>query len=357
MKTYKFRLKGNTRILEKMSGSVNFVWNFCNDTSMQYLDKQGKWLTGFDLDKLTAGCGADLGLNSQSIQRICKEYSTKRKQSRKRKLAWRSSKRSLGWIPFKGVSVHLAGDVITYYKATFRFWKSREIEGKIKQGAFTQDAKGNWYVTLTCEQEPRKPIKSGGAVGVDLGLKTVATLSNGVRLDRENLTTQYADKLAMAQRARKKRRVTAIHAKIRNTRNDWNHKQTTKLINQYDQIFVGNVSPSKLKGTRMAKSVSDASWADFKSMLAYKAIALGVDYREVNESFSTVTCSACLQRTGPSGLSGLGVREWTCGCGASHDRDVNASRNILRFGTESPIKGVPRGKGSKTEKICFPLKP
>lgn len=91
----------------------------------------------------------------------------------------------------------------------------------------------------------------------------------------------------------------------------------------------------------MAKSVSDASWADFKTMLAYKAIALGVDFKEVNESFSTVTCSSCLKRTGPSGLSGLGVREWACSaCGSIHERDVNAATNILRIGHDTLIKGV-----------------
>lgn len=90
----------------------------------------------------------------------------------------------------------------------------------------------------------------------------------------------------------------------------------------------------------MAKSVSDASWADFKSMLAYKAIALGVEYKEVKENFSTVTCSACLDKTGPNGLNAIGVREWTCKCGASHDRDVNAAKNILRLGYQSLNKGI-----------------
>lgn len=75
------------------------------------------------------------------------------------------------------------------------------------------------------------------------------------------------------------------------------------------------------------------------SSVAYKAIALGVEYKEVNEMFSTVTCSTCFERTGPSGLSALGVREWICKCGAVHDRDVNAAKNILRFGRESLIKG------------------
>jgi IS605 OrfB family transposase len=146
----------------------------------------------------------------------------------------------------------------------------------------------------------------------------------------------------MAQRAGKKKRVKAIHAKIKNVRKDFNHKETTKLVNNYGKIFVGDVSPSKLMKTKMVKSVTDASWADFKSMLAYKAIALGVEYKEVKENFSTVTCSYCLERTGPSGLSALGVREWVCiNCGTSHDRDVNAAKNILRFGCETLIKGNP----------------
>lgn len=80
----------------------------------------------------------------------------------------------------------------------------------------------------------------------------------------------------------------------------------------------------------MAKSVSDSGWADFKLMLAYKAIGLSVEYKEVNERFSTVTCSDCSARSGPKGLSGLGVREWVCAdCGSLHLRDVNAAKNIL----------------------------
>lgn len=349
MKTYRFRLKNkNLPALDRMARSVHYVWNYCNDASIQYLDKRGKWLTRFDLNKLTSGCSLELGINGNTIERICHEYATRRAQFKKRKLAWRSAKRSLGWVPFKRPDVKVCGDVVTYRKTQFRFWKSREIEGDIKQGSFSQDAKGNWYVTLNCDSEAHPKVYSitGGEVGIDLGLKTIATLSNGHAIDRESITTKYATKLTTAQRARKKRQVTNIQAKIRNTRKDWNHKRTTELVNQYDSIFVGNVSPSKLKGTRLAKSVSDASWAEFKSMLAYKAISLGMEYKEVNEKFSTVTCSVCLQRTGPSGLSALGVREWKCSCGAVHDRDVNAARNILRFGRESLIKGAACAEAS-----------
>lgn len=321
------------------SSDVNFVWNYCNDTSMQFLNKKYKWLTGYQLSNLTAGCSVDLHIASETIQYICERYASLRNQFKKRRLAWRSRKRSLGWIPFKKKSIRIDGDTAIYKKVTFRFWNSKQIDGIIKSGSFNQDAKGNWYISISCECEPTKKVKSGGQVGIDFGIKTIATLSNGVSLNRENITSKYAAKLAMAQRARKKKQFKKVNEKIKNVRKDWNHKQTTNLVNNFDRIIVGNVSSSKLKKTRMAKSVSDAGWASFKSMLAYKAIALGVEYKEINENFSTVTCSNCFERTGPSGLSALGVREWICKCGASHSRDVNAAKNILRFGCESPIKG------------------
>lgn len=342
MRTFRFRLKNNNQLhLKKMAGGVNFVWNYCNDTSIQYLDKYNKWLSGFDLGYLTAGCSKDLPINSQTVQAIGVEYATRRKQFKKRKLSWRSKSRSLGWIPFNGQTVKVKGDSVTYNKVTLRFWKSRDIVGKIKTGSFSQDAQGRWYVCFVCESKNIPVIKSGGAIGIDLGLKTIAVTSDGEELSRDNLTNKFAAKLATAQRARKKKQVKAIHAKIKNSRKDWNHKTTTKLVNNNDEIFVGNVNSSKLKKTKMAKSVSDAGWYDFKSMLAYKAIALGIEYKEINESFSTVTCSVCFERSGPSGLSALGVREWLCKCGMTHNRDVNAAKNILRFGRESLTKRNP----------------
>ncbi len=305
MKTFKFRLKNtNTAILNKMAGSVNFVWNYCNETSMLFIDKKSKWVTGYDLGKLTAGCSNELGLNAQSIQAICQDYAIRRKQFKKRKLAWRSKGRSLGWIPFNGQAITIKNNVAIYNKYKFRFWKSREVIGKIKSGSFTQDSQGRWYICFSCESEKLTRTKSGNSVGLDLGLKTIATLSNGIKIDREYITIKYAGKLATAQRANKKKQAKKIHAKIKNTRKDFNHKQTTILVSQYDKIYVGNVSSGRLKKTKMAKSVSDAGWYDFKSMLAYKAVTLGVDYREVKENFSTVTCSVCFKRT--NGLANVG---------------------------------------------------
>ena len=342
--TYRYRIKDSTsgKHLTELGYSVNYVYNYCNQANTERWAKFRKTFSNYDLHKLTAGCGKELGLHSQTIQAVCDEHAKCCKQFKRVKLNWRSRKRSLGWVPFKASGVKINGDSITYGGRTFRFWLSRPIEGTVRLGSFAQDSKGNWSVNLVLEEADKGRIKTGHEVGIDLGLKTIATLSDGVELSRENLTKQFEVQLAKAQRARKKKRITSIHAKIKNKRKDWNHKATTQLVREYDRIMVGNVSSKKLMKTRMAKSVADAGWSDFKTMLAYKAISLGCVMKEVNESWSTVTCSDCLERTGPRGLSGLTEREWACcSCGSVHSRDVNAARNILRIGHDTPIKGIP----------------
>jgi IS605 OrfB family transposase len=104
-------------------------------------------------------------------------------------------------------------------------------------------------------------------------------------------------------------------------------------INRAKLIVVGNVSSPKLAKTPLAKSTYDAGWGQLRTLLRYKSQRLGVDYREVDERYSSVTCSVCLQRTGPSGLSALGVRVWTCHqCGTHHQRDLNSAHVHLRRG-------------------------
>ena len=346
--TYHFRVKDATTRghLLRLASSVNFVWNYCNEVSSRSIEYNNKWLCGFDLDKLTNGCSKDLGLHSQTIQAITKEYATRRRQFKKKKLAWRSTKRSLGWIPFKadGISVH--GDQIVYSGKVFRFWKSRDIEGKIQTGSFCQNKQGRWYVNLTCRVEKKiSRTPTNQYVGVDLGLKTTATYSDGSKFEGGRHYRQLEESLGKAQRAGKKKRVKKIAARIANRRKDELHKETSRLVNNYDKIFIGDVSSMKMVKTKTAKSALDAGWGMYRSMLAYKAIRLGVEVYDTNEKFSTVTCSACSARSGPGGLSGLGVRQWVCrACGASHDRDVNAAINILAagLGHQTLTKGISR---------------
>jgi transposase len=119
-------------------------------------------------------------------------------------------------------------------------------------------------------------------------------------------------------------------------------------VREFDYIAVGNVNAAALARTRRAKSIHDASWSMFRNQLAYKAVKHGAWFEEVDEKLTSQVCSSCgaLPDSRPKGIADLGIREWTCsGCGAEHDRDVNAAKNILaRFdlgsGRGTPVVGI-----------------
>lgn len=341
--TLKFRIKDSTskKKLQQYAFSVNQVWNYSNEVSYKSITYNNKWLSGYDLNKLTAGTYSLLGLPSATIDQVGQEFAKKRTQYKKRLLKWRSYKKSLGWIPFKATSIKcLSVGEIKYNGQIFRFWQTRPI-GNIRCGSFNQDSQGRWYLNLTCEDIQYTYKKSTQFIGVDLGLKTTACYSNGDVFEGIKATKKYAGKLANAQRANKKKQAKNIYAKIKNVRKDSIHKETTRLVKGFDLIVVGGVSPKGLMKTKMAKSVSDNSWGIYKSLLAYKTIRFGKEMKVVNESWTTVTCSSCQERTGPKGLSGLSVREWNCTvCGATHNRDQNGAINILRLGCQTLIKGA-----------------
>jgi IS605 OrfB family transposase len=133
---------------------------------------------------------------------------------------------------------------------------------------------------------------------------------------------------------------------VKARRKDARHKLSTALVREYGAIFIGNVNASALAKTRLAKSVLDAGWSAFRTMLQYKGADAGVWFEEVEEAFSTQTCSRCSNRTGPKGVAGVGIRSWKCEvCGTLHDRDVNAAKNILPKGMlGSPGTGLQDGE-------------
>lgn len=343
--TYRYRIKDSTSgaHLGRMAGAINYVWNYCNEVSRLAFRRDKTFLSAYDLHKLTSGTSKDLRLSADTIQQVCTEYVTRRKQFKKIKLKWRSKKRSLGWIPFKAAYIKLQDDTLTYCGHRFRLWLSRSVDGVIKTGSFTQDARGRWYVNLQCEVVDAVEPIGQAEIGIDLGLSNQIACSDGLIYSRENLTRTHEDTLAMAQRAGKKKRVKAIQAKIANTRADWTHKATTAIARRAKLIVIGDVSSTKLIKTPFAKSTLDAAWHSVRFQLSYKAIRLAGVCVSGREMFSSVTCSDCGTRCGPSGLRALGVREWLCvSCGALHNRDVNAAKNILSSpcGTSQAKKGI-----------------
>jgi putative transposase len=345
MLTYHYRIKDQTSRthLLTMASAINYVWNYCNEVSLLAYRRDKTFLSAYALHKLTAGTSKGLRLSADTIQQVCTEYVIRRRQCKQIKLKWRSKKRSLGWIPFKAAYIKLMGDTVMYCGHRFRLWLSRPVEGVLKTGSFTQDARGRWYVNFQCEVPDAAAPVGQAEIGIDLGLTTQIACSDGVIYSRENLTRTHEAALAIAQRAGKKKRVKAIQAKIANCRKDWTHKATTAITRRAKLIVIGDVSSTQLIKTPFAKSTYDAAWHSIRQQLTYKAIRLAGVCVSGRETFSSVTCSVCLARTGPSGLSALGVRAWVCpSCGTAHERDVNAARNIfrLRTGRGTPTKGI-----------------
>jgi len=348
MKTLKMRIKDkHAKVLIQLASEVNLVWNYCNELCFKHLQRTGKFFSAYDVQKYTKGATkVGLNLNSATIQMIGAELVTRRKQFKKAKLNWRvsnpkSAKKSLGWIPFRSDCIQYSNGQLHHAGHHFSLWDSYGLSKyDLGSGAFVQDSRGRWYVCLVVDTpEPTQTMSSIAAqgktpVGIDLGLKDFATLSNGQKIESQRTYRKYQQKLGIAQRANQKKRTKSIHAKIKNIRSDFQHKLSRQLVNDHAAIFVGNVNAKGLAKTKLAKSVLDAGWTAFRTMLKYKCENAGVWFEEVNEAYTTQTCSCCGSRqNSPKGRAGLGIREWTCQqCGTLHDRDVNAAKNILAAG-------------------------
>lgn len=356
-KTLRIRIKDkHASVLRQWAFEVNQVWNAANALSAEY-----SWVpipgvgylscdtSEFDLNTELKGIRAERGLSigAATVQSVIAQHAKLRRQFRKNKLQWRcfsGAKRALGWVPFKAAGIKLVNGQIRFCGQFFGVWDSYGLSSyELGTGSFSEDALGRWYFNTTVEVEA-KPSAGTKSVGIDLGLKTTATCSDGTVLERRRITDEFAVQLAVAQRANKSKRVKAIHARIKNSRNDAIHKFTTMLVVNYGAIFVGDVSSKALVKTKMAKSVLDTGWGMLKAKLKYKAMARSVVFEEVPEKYTTQSCSCCRQivDNSPKGRAGLGIREWICaGCGTLHDRDVNAAKNILALGHERLAVGIP----------------
>jgi IS605 OrfB family transposase len=342
---------------------VNQVWNFSNAASYKAVrpfSGQPRILSAFDLDKLTAGaCECFERIGSETIQRVNAEFATRRKQFRKAKLRWRvsqGSKRSLGWIPFKAAQLKRKGQSLRFSGKTFRVFERELLEGTVwKSGCFAQDSVGEWWLCLPVQQKVSDAVAQKEAVGLDLGLKDIVATSDGDKLEAGRFYRSIELKIANAQRRGHKRQAKRLHRTAARRRKDALHKFSTKLIAIYQTINIGDVSSLRLAKTRMAKSVLDAGWGMLKTQLQYKGQQAGRCVQIVSERNTTRTCSSCKALTGPAGLDMLVIRSWVCSaCGDTHDRDVNAARNILTAGrcppsvrgNEPPLTAAPPSQTS-----------
>jgi putative transposase len=332
--------------LNQAAMEVNEVFNFCNQTSYKAIRPYYgalKCLSGYDLCKLTSGATEYFEhIGADTIQRVCTEYASKRKQAKKARLRWRRSrnpKRSLGWVPFKAASLRRSGKYFRFCGKSIRFFESNKLQDRSswRDGCFAQDAVGDWYLCLPVPVLDQTPAASCDEVGLDLGLKDTVVSSDGERLAAGRYYRSLESKIAQAQRLGHKRQAKRLHRRAKRRRLDVLHKFSRTLVRKYQTILIGDVSSLALTKTRMAKAVLDSGWGLLKMQLLYKGEYAGRCVQIVSERHTSRTCSSCGSLSGPKGLSELRIRNWICkGCGAPHDRDVNAAINIRFAGRMLP---------------------
>ena len=178
-RTLRIRVKDkHARVLTAMAREVNTVWNYLNETSHRAIRERGQFLSGFDLQKLTNGfskCDGVL-IGSPTVQQVCEDYAKARKQFKRAKLRWRvsnpkSSKRSLGWIPFKARALTYKGGQVSFAGHKLNLWDSYGLgQYELRAGSFSEDSRGRWYLNVAVKVQA---VASTGtaSVGIDLGLK------------------------------------------------------------------------------------------------------------------------------------------------------------------------------------------
>ncbi|MFF4803305.1 RNA-guided endonuclease InsQ/TnpB family protein [Streptomyces sp. NPDC001351] len=236
----------------------------------------------------------------------------------------------------------------------------------------SRDAAGRWFVSLLCEDTITPALATANTVGLDAGITSLVTLSTGEKITNPRHERQDRARLTRAQRelsrkvkgsanrAKARRKVARIHARIVDRRRDFLHKLTSRIVHENQVVVIEDLTVRNLlKNGRLARAISDAAWTDLRMMLEYKCAWYGRDLVVIDRFFpSSKLCGAC--GTVAAKLP-LHVREWTCEhCGAVHDRDVNAARNILAAGLAASACGDgvrPQRESSRTGRSSVKQEP
>lgn len=362
MRTYRFKLykSKRNRKLHKQINAAGLIYNHCIALHKRYYKLFGKSLNMYQLKKhLTklkkiSKFAYMKELGSQAVQDIAQRI------DRAYRLFFRNLKHKVRTAPpsfkkvskYKSFTLSQAGykytgedNSIIIRKQKYRFFKSREIRGKIKQLTVKRDTLGDIYIYFICENEDNEVLaRTGKNVGFDFGLKTFLTASDGKDIKAPLFFRQNANAIKMANRNlsrkakgsnnRKKAKIVLarLHKKVANQRNNFHWQTANKLVGEYALICIEDLNLKAMQ-KRFGRKISDLGFADFVRKLKYKAHRAGASVVEVDRFFpSSQLCSDCGYRN--TETKNLTIRKWTCPkCGNIHNRDRNASINIEREGS------------------------
>jgi putative transposase len=351
LKACKYRIYPNQEqsiLLAKSFGCVRWFYNFALNLTSETYKATGKGLSRNDIINLLPSLKKEYEWltepPSQCLQQVALDLSSGflnffEKRAKYPNFKKKGQKQSIRFPQ----GIKLDGDYLTLPKLGKVYCKvSRLLEGKLKSVTVSLNPTGEYYAACLYEDGKDKPVSSseGKAIGVDMGINHYAITSDGTKHGNPKYYRKYEVKLAKRQKqlSRKQKgsrnrnkariKVAKVHEKITRCREDFLHKLSRKLVDENQVLVVENLAVRNMvKNSKLAKSISDAGWGQFCTMLKYKSEWEGRIYIEIDRFFpSSKTCSNCLHQL--DNLS-LDMRSWQCPkCQTVHDRDINAAMNI-----------------------------
>ncbi|MBM7541040.1 IS200/IS605 family element RNA-guided endonuclease TnpB [Amphibacillus cookii] len=366
-KAYKFRIyptNEQERQIAKTIGCSRFVFNHFlakwNDTyketgkgltyracsaQLPQLKQELSWLKEVD----SIAIQSSLKNLADSFSRFFKKQNGKpRFKSKKNHVQSYTTKQTNGNISIVGNQIKLPK------LGLVRFAKSREVKGQVLRATIRRNPSGKYFISILAKTDIQPLEKTEAAIGIDLGITDFAILSDGQKVDNHRFTTKMEKKLKREQRKlsrralhaknngvdllgaknyqKQKRKVARLHEQVMNQRADFLNKLSTDIIKNHDVICIEDLHiKGILRNHKLAKSISDVSWSSLVTKLQYKADWYGKTIVKISRWFpSSQLCSECGHHDGKKSLD---IRGWTCpACQTHHDRDVNASKNILTEG-------------------------